>query len=153
MTKQDHILHRSWELPNTEAAIQGVCQDILRYAAEQGFDEDAVFGIHLALEEAFTNAVKHGNQSNPNKKVFVEFLLTPEKLDVSVTDEGVGFVPDELPDPRCNGNLYKCCGRGVLLIKAYMDVVEYNDRGNCIHMVKYRQWSDETAPPEKKCCQ
>ena len=146
LTKQDDILHRSWELPNTEAAVQEVCQKILKDAAEQGFDEDSVFGIHLSLEEAFTNAVKHGNRSNPDKKVFVEFLITPEKLDISITDEGEGFNPDDVPDPRCNGNLYKSCGRGVLLIQAYMDIVEYNDRGNCVHMVKYRN----TSPPEPK---
>ena len=70
MTKQDHILHRSWELPNTAAAAQQTCRKMLEYVAgAQGFDEDATFGIHLALEEAFTNAIKHGNQSNPDKKI------------------------------------------------------------------------------------
>ncbi len=139
MTKQDHILHRSWHVPNTASAAQQICEKILRYACEQGFDADAIFGIHLALEEAFTNALKHGNQSNPDKKIDIEFLITPEKLDISITDEGTGFFPDDVPDPRFNGNLYKSSGRGVLLIRAYMDVVEYNDRGNCVHMVKYRQ--------------
>lgn len=151
MTKQDHILHRSWELPNTEPAAQQICCKILKHAAEQGFNEDAAFGIHLALEEAFTNAIKHGNQSNPDKKIDVEFLITPEKLDISITDEGQGFYPDDVPDPRCNHNLYKSSGRGVLLIKAYMDIVEYNDRGNCVHMVKYRQGSKEPAGPENTC--
>ena len=147
MTKQDHIVHRSWELANTTEAVQQACRRMLELAGEHGFDEDAVFGIHLALEEAFTNAVRHGNRSNPNKKIDVEFLITPEKLDVSITDEGQGFVPDEVPDPRCNSNLFKCSGRGVLLIKAYMDVVEYNDRGNCVHMVKYRQGGGDRSEP------
>lgn len=151
MTKQDHILHRSWELPNTEPAVQQICCKILKLTAEQGFDEDAVFGIHLSLEEAFTNALKHGNQSNPDKKIDVEFLITPEKLDISITDEGQGFIPDDVPDPRCNSNLYKSSGRGVLLIKAYMDIVEYNNRGNCVHMVKYRHTSKEPAGPETHC--
>ncbi|MBL7215163.1 MAG: ATP-binding protein [Phycisphaerae bacterium] len=146
MTKQDHILHRSWELPNTDAAAQQTCTKILKHAAEQGFNEDATFGIHLALEEAFTNALKHGNQSNPNKKICVEFLITPEKMDISITDEGQGFDPDDVPDPRCNQNLYKISGRGVLLIKAYMDIVEYNKRGNCVHMVKYRHDSRQSTP-------
>ena len=56
MTKQDNILHKSWELPNTEAAVQGVCQEILNVVTAQGFEEDTIFGIHLSLEEAFTNA-------------------------------------------------------------------------------------------------
>ena len=151
MTKQDHILHRSWELPNTAAATQQTCSKIMKHAAGQGFDEDAVFGIHLAMEEAFTNALKHGNQSSPDKKIFVEFLITPEKLDVSITDEGAGFIVDDVPDPRCNHNLYKSSGRGVLLIKAYMDVVEYNDRGNCVHMVKYREKSSRPTRPAENC--
>ena len=150
MTKQDHILHRSWELANTAEAVQQASREMLELAGEQGFDEDAVFGIHLALEEAFTNAVKHGNRSNPDKKIDVQLLITPEKLDISITDEGQGFIPDDVPDPRCNGNLYKCSGRGVLLIKAYMDVVEYNERGNCVHMVKYRQGRDDSNGPEPK---
>ncbi len=151
MTKQDHILHRSWELANTAEAVQQACCTMLELAAEQGFGEDAIFGIHLALEEAFTNALKHGNQSNPDKKIDVEYLITPEKLDISITDEGQGFIPDDVPDPRCNGNLYKCSGRGVLLIKAYMDVVEYNARGNCVHMVKYRQGATKPGAPGTTC--
>jgi len=147
VTKQDHILHRSWELTNTAEAVKKACSEILELAARRGFNEDAVFGIHLALEEAFTNALIHGNNSNPDKKIDVEFLITPEKLDVSITDEGQGFVPGDVPDPRCNGNLYKCSGRGVLLIKAYMDVVEYNNRGNCVHLVKYRRGKKPEAPP------
>lgn len=145
MTKQDNILHKSWQLPSTAKAIQKACRDLLEYAEAHGFDDDAIFGIHLALEEALVNAFKHGNQSNPEKIVFVECLITPEKFDVSITDQGEGFVPDDLPDPRCNGNLYKCSGRGVLLINAYMDVVEYNERGNSIHMIKYRPSQAPTA--------
>ena len=138
LTKQENILHQSWELPSTVKAVQKACHDLLEQASSHGFEEDAVFGIHLALEEALVNAFKHGNKSDPEKKVFVECLITPEKFDVSITDQGDGFAPQELPDPRCNGNLYKCSGRGVLLINAYMDEVEYNERGNSVHMVKYR---------------
>ncbi len=151
LTKQDNILHKSWELPNTVAAVQKVSQEILDQVLLHGFDQDSVFGIHLALEESLVNAVKHGNQSNPEKKVYVECLITPEKLDISITDEGQGFNPSELPDPRCDRNLYKCSGRGVLLIRTYMDIVEYNDRGNCVHMVKYCRPSLEKKPSEKNC--
>jgi serine/threonine-protein kinase RsbW len=139
LTRQDNILHKSWELPSTAKAIQKACRDLLDYAGSYGFQEDAVFGIHLALEEALVNAFKHGNKSNPEKIVFVECLITPEKFDVSITDQGEGFKPEKLPDPRVNGNLYKCSGRGVLLINAYMDEVEYNECGNSVHMIKFRQ--------------
>lgn len=152
MTKQDNILHKSWELPSTAPAIQKACRELLEQASLYGFSEDDVFGIHLSLEEALVNAFKHGNKSNPEKKVFVECLITPEKFDISITDEGEGFSPEQLPDPRCNDNLYKCSGRGVLLINAYMDEVEYNQRGNSVHMIKFRNTGDAAGVPEEDCC-
>lgn len=149
MTKQDNIMHKSWELPSTAKAIQKACRELLDCAAAQGFQDDELFGIHLALEEALVNAFKHGNKANPEKIVFVECLMTPEKFDISITDQGEGFKPQDLPDPRVNGNLYKCSGRGVLLINAYMDEVEYNIRGNSVHMVKYRQPQPQESFPDE----
>ncbi len=110
-----------------------------------------IFAVHLSLEEAFVNAIKHGNHEDPQKSIRVECLITPDKFDVSIADEGFGFDPNGIPDPRRNSNLYKTTGRGVLLIQSYMDLVEYNSRGNCIHMVKYRQGSGKPAELEKKC--
>lgn len=151
LTKPDDMLNQSWELPSTAKAIQKACGDLLDQATARGFEDDVVFGIHLALEEALVNAFKHGNKSNPEKTVFVQFTITSEKFDISITDQGDGFDPQELPDPRCNGNLYKCSGRGVLLINAYMDEVQYNERGNSVHMVKYRHRQDPKETPDANC--
>lgn len=90
------------------------------------------------MEEALLNAVKHGNKRDPAKNVNIECVINAEKFDVCIKDQGSGFAPDGLPDPRSDENLYKPCGRGVLLMRAYMDVVEYRDNGSCVHMVKYR---------------
>ena len=120
------------------AAVERVCERLLAEAAAQAFEEDDLFAIHLALEEALMNAAKHGNALDPNKEVNVEYEVTAEKFDVTVTDQGDGFDPDALPDPRSKENLYKYGGRGVLLMRAYMDVVEFNSKGNRVHMVKYR---------------
>ncbi len=111
---------------------------MLSDAAANGFDADDIFAIHLALEEATLNAVRHGNKGDAGKKISVDWTITGEKLDVSITDEGCGFDPDCLADCRVDENLYKCCGRGVLLMQSYMDTVEYNQRGNCVHMVKFK---------------
>ena len=138
MSEAQHILHKSWQLKSTESEVKQVSCEVLKTLEEHDFGEDVVFAVHLSLEEAFINAIKHGNHNNPLKNISVECLITPEKIDISVTDEGFGFDPDGIPDPRCNSNLYKSSGRGILLIQSYMDVVEYNSRGNCIHMVKYR---------------
>lgn len=133
-----NILHKSWQLKSTEPDVKVVTNEVLKALQDHHFGEDMVFAVHLAVEEAFVNAIKHGNQDDPQKNVSVECLITPEKFDISIEDEGFGFNLDGVPDPRCDDNLYKSCGRGVLLIQSYMDVVEYNERGNCIHMVKYR---------------
>lgn len=138
LTNSKTVWHKSWNLPGKRAATEQACQELLDAARRQGYDENEVFGVHLALEEAFMNAIQHGNRGDSNKRILAESLITPEKIDISITDEGSGFNPEGLPDPRHGDNLYKCSGRGVLLIRAYMDVVEYNERGNCVHMIKFR---------------
>ena len=123
---------------NDAKVVAGVCEKLLAEARANDFSEDDVFGIHLALEEAFVNAVKHGNKQDPEKKVTIEYLITPEKFDVSITDQGNGFDPEAVPDCRSEENIFKSEGRGVLLMRSYMDVVEYNQAGNRVHMTKYK---------------
>jgi len=150
LAEMQNILHKSWQLKSTEAEVKKVACEVLNTLEDHDFGEDMVFAVHLSLEEAFINAIKHGNHDDPQKNISVECLITPEKIDMSIADEGFGFDPNGVPDPRCDGNLYKSCGRGVLLIQSYMDVVEYNSRGNCIHMVKYRN-GEKFPASEKKC--
>ena len=123
---------------NDVKAVAGVCKKLLAEARANNFNEDDIFGIHLALEEAFVNAVKHGNKQDPEKKVTIEYLITAEKFDVSITDQGNGFDPETVPDCRSEENIFKSEGRGVLLMRSYMDVVEYNQVGNKVHMTKYK---------------
>ena len=128
---------QSVELDNSSCVVEKFCQQLLKQAGEAGFGDDELFGIHLALEEAFTNAVKHGNCGDPDKKVNIEYLITPKLFDITISDEGCGFVPDEVPDPRDDENIFKPGGRGLLLMNAYMDAVEYNQAGNSVHMIKH----------------
>jgi len=130
--------NKSIVINSNPSSIDRIGRQLLAEATSYGFDEDQLFAIHLAVEEAFLNAVKHGNRCDAQKKVTVEYVVTPEKFEISITDQGSGFDPDALPDPRRDENLYKSCGRGVLIIRSYMDVVEYNGTGNSIHMVKYK---------------
>jgi serine/threonine-protein kinase RsbW len=146
----EKILHKSWSLKSTETEVKNVTCEVLTALRDNDFSEDMTFAVHLSLEEAFVNAIKHGNHGDPNKMISVECLITPDKFDISIADEGYGFDPHGVPDPRCTSNLYKSNGRGVLLIQSYMDVVEYNSRGNCIHMVKFRHAPSEPNVPEKK---
>jgi serine/threonine-protein kinase RsbW len=101
-----------------------------------GYPDDDVFAIHLAMEEAVVNAVKHGNRGDCNKNVEIEYDITSEKIVITITDEGGGFEPGNVDDPRSGENIYKTNGRGLLLIKSYMDSSEYNQSGNSITMTK-----------------
>ena len=126
------------------AALSEPCQQILSAMREKGFGQDDVFAVHLALEEAFLNAVKHGNKMDPLKKVTVDYFIDHDRVDIRLTDEGQGFQPEAVPDPRVGENLYRPEGRGLLLINAYMHVAEYNEQGNGLHLVRYK----DTPLPE-----
>jgi serine/threonine-protein kinase RsbW len=103
------------------------------------FAERDIFGIKLALEEALINAIKHGNQLDPNKRVFVRYRIEPPRFQVSITDEGPGFDLKEVPDPLAVENLERPCGRGLLLIHHYMNEVFYQPPGNHLSMMKICQ--------------
>jgi serine/threonine-protein kinase RsbW len=132
----DVPMQKKVELASDTHIVEEFCQKLVAAASQHGFCEDDTFGIHMALEEALINAVKHGNAGDPKKKLIVEYLITQEVFDATITDQGSGFVPDDVPDPRDEENLHKMSGRGILLIRAYMDVVEYNKRGNQLHILK-----------------
>ncbi|MSR32503.1 MAG: ATP-binding protein [Gemmataceae bacterium] len=98
-------------------------------------DKDA-FCIRLALEEALVNAIKHGNQMDPAKSVKVQFLICPEVFEIVITDEGPGFDPEDVPDPTDIENLERPCGRGLMLMRHYMNEIVYNSLGNSVRMKK-----------------
>lgn len=120
---------------NLEAA-RAVEKAILREVARHGYDEAATFAIKLALEEGLNNAIKHGNRYDSEKSVEVHFDIDGERASVTITDQGEGFDLSAVPDPTADENLEKPCGRGIMLMCAYMDEVRYNEKGNRVHMVK-----------------
>lgn len=123
-------------------------QQVLSALEEKGFPQDDIFAVHLALEEAFLNAVKHGNKMDPSKKVTIEYQIDNEKVEITMVDEGEGFNPQSIPDPRVGENLYRPEGRGLLLINAYMHEARYNEQGNGLRMIRYknRPVSDRPDP-------
>jgi serine/threonine-protein kinase RsbW len=123
---------------STPSAVEGVCREILAKLEAGNFSEDDIFAVHLALEEALLNAIKHGNKMDPAKEIKIDYSVKADKVEITMTDEGSGFAPDAVPDPRCGQNLYKTDGRGLFLIRSYMDVVEFNKRGNRVRMVRHK---------------
>lgn len=119
-------------------------QDEIEEALQSnGYGESDIFSIRLALEEALVNAIKHGNQMDPEKKVHVHYTVDPETFKVRIEDEGPGFIPEELPDPTDPDNIDRPCGRGVFLIRHYMTNVEYHGKGNVVCMWKERNGSPD----------
>ena len=106
-----------------------------------GFAEDECFHLALAVREAATNAVLHGNGSDPEKSVTVTFTLEPDCLRVAVRDQGSGFDYDHPDDPTLPENRFKTSGRGLLLIRSFVDEVSYDSAeggGTELRMAKRR---------------
>jgi serine/threonine-protein kinase RsbW len=132
-------IHSSVVIESKPSGLSGPCERLLSALEEKGYTQDDMFAVHLALEEAFLNAVKHGNKMDPSKKVTLEYVIDEEKVEIRMADEGRGFDPRSIPDPRVGENLYRPEGRGLLLMNAYMDVVEYNEQGNSLRMVRHKK--------------
>ncbi|HUS05887.1 MAG TPA: ATP-binding protein [Bryobacteraceae bacterium] len=113
---------------------------VLQSATEAGFEEEDLHKLGMAVREAVVNAVVHGNRYNCNKKVHLTIEQFPDRLRITITDEGEGFERSSLPDPLAEENLLRQSGRGLLLIQAFVD--EYAIRtapplGTEIQLVKY----------------
>ena len=111
-------------------------QALLEEVARHGYSEAATFAIQLALEEGLNNAIRHGNSHDRRKVVKLGYQIDAERVVITIADQGGGFDPDSIPDPTADENLEKPCGRGVMLMRAYMDEVRYNQTGNQVCMVK-----------------
>ena len=133
-----------FELPSDLALMNGVLQYLLERVTKLGLIQPERSNLFIALDEAFVNAVKHGNQNDPTKLVRITAELSPKEASFTVEDEGKGFNVQDIPDPRDPANLFKSSGRGVLLIYNIMDEVEYNAQGNRVKMVKRPEGSVET---------
>lgn len=127
---------KSWTIPSTNADAAAVQQQVVDAIEDQGYKRNVVFAVRLALDEALVNAVKHGNKNDPSKTVHIDFRIDDQALVIEVEDQGGGFAPDDLPDPTATENLSRPNGRGVMLMRAYMTQVDFNDAGNRVILTK-----------------
>jgi serine/threonine-protein kinase RsbW len=126
------------EVPSNTAAATGVIEVLLERLREAHWGERDLFGVHLAVEEALVNAIKHGNAERSDKRVLVEYHLESDRIGIRISDEGSGFDPEAVPDPTAADQLELPNGRGIMLMKHYMTKVEYNQAGNSVWMEKRR---------------
>lgn len=125
-------------IPSETSAGQEVQERIVARLEQLEFSMRDVFGVRLALEEGLVNAIKHGNRMDPGKTVRVEWSISSDFIRVVIEDQGPGFSPETVPDPTAEENLERPCGRGIMLMRSFMSLVEYQGRGNVLVLEKRR---------------
>lgn len=118
--------HYQLELESDPNNLITVEEFVNYFAKDLGIDEDKMNGLMLSVTEATTNAIIHANKSDINKKVLIDVYINKGILTVVVKDEGKGFDPSKIPDPTAPENLLKDSGRGLYLMRVYMDALDYN---------------------------
>lgn len=115
----------SFTLDSSLDSVNKLEQTAEQCAARAGFDEDTIPHIAMAVREAAVNAVLHGNAYDPNKHVTASFETTADSFIIRVADQGPGLDPDAVPDPLAPENILRGSGRGIFLIRAFMDEVNF----------------------------
>jgi serine/threonine-protein kinase RsbW len=140
--KNGQAADAAWRLETCISSDPQECcaliRQLLQYLKQQDWNESEIFGIHLSMEEAVANAIHHGNAQDRTKSVFIKVEISPERFYARVTDEGCGFDPRKLPDPTAEANREQPSGRGVMLMRCYMDGVTFSPSGNSVELVKQR---------------
>lgn len=136
---------RSFELSSTMESVCEVEAAAEKMAEDAGLSEDDRFHVTMAVREAAVNAVLHGNEYDPGRKIAVGLENTGKSLVFTIADQGKGFIPEEVPDPLAPENLMRGTGRGIFLIRQLMDEVHFRqlNPGTELTLVKH-------LSPEKK---
>jgi serine/threonine-protein kinase RsbW len=126
-------------LPSRIEAVNLAASAAAEFVKRSGLGEDAAFGIDMAVREAVTNAVLHGNHQDEAKTVEVGFKSLPGAIEITVRDRGEGFDPGSVPDPTDPRNIMKTSGRGILFMRTFMDEIEWTRHpqgGTVVRMIK-----------------
>ena len=135
MTVQPPVSHT---MESTLESVNKAEEMAEKAASQAGFDEDTRGGISMAVREAMINAVMHGNGYSPEKRVKLSFEQSGDNLVITIRDEGQGMDPENIPDPLAPENLMKQSGRGIFLMRAFMDDVKFRklEPGTEITLIK-----------------
>ena len=116
---------RSFTLNSTMDSVSEVEAAADKLAEQAGLDEDERFHVTMAVREAAVNAVLHGNEYDPSRQIAFSLENTGSELVFTVADQGKGLDPEKLPDPLAPENLLRGTGRGIFLIRSFMDEVHF----------------------------
>ena len=126
-------------MPSHIEAVADAAVAVTDFIRNCGVSEELSFGIEMAVRESVTNAMVHGNQEDESKSVEVIFNCHDNELEIEVRDQGEGFDPASVPDPTNAENLLKTSGRGIFLMRTFMDEIEWRNRpegGTAVRMTK-----------------
>jgi serine/threonine-protein kinase RsbW len=127
--------------PSRVESIAEATEVAVELARRAGFSDESLYGIDMAVREAFTNAVLHGSGGDESKLAGLEVQVLGDALHIAVRDRGEGFDPATIPDPTDPQNLLKASGRGILFMRTFMDDVTWEphpDGGTVVRMTKKR---------------
>lgn len=127
-----------WQKETVQSAadMKRVIETVTASMAAFGFSEEDVFRLHLALEEALANAHHHGHEGNWTKPIALRHHVSENGVVAEIEDQGLGFDPEQVPDPLALENIERPSGRGLFLMRTYMSNVCHNAVGNCICLCK-----------------
>jgi len=130
MSEEEHLTGQqasriTYTLDSSLESVNKVEETAEQMAKKAGIDEDEVFRVAMAVREAAVNAVLHGNSYDPDKRITASFENTGDALVIRIADQGKGLDPDTLPDPLAPENLLRGSGRGIFLIRSFMDEVHF----------------------------
>ena len=117
---------------------QPIIESVISAMAKEGYSDRDRMAVYLAIMEGIVNAVKHGNRGDRRKHVTVDCGVDGNEVFARIEDQGAGFDPGAVPDPRDPANCERPSGRGLLLMRTHMTSVRFNERGNCVTMCKRR---------------
>ncbi len=131
---------KEFTLPSRIESVDEAASEAEAFVKQNGFGDDFVSAIDLAVRESVANAVKHGNKFDPNKSVEIRFQGSAKGVEIIVRDFGSGFDLENIPDPTNPENLLKANGRGILFMRSFMDVVEWENHEGGGVLVKMAKW-------------
>ena len=127
------------KFPSRIEAVAEAAAAVSDFMKSLGLSEDVAFGVDMAVREAITNAVVHGNKLDAAKVVELRLRNTPEAFEITVHDQGTGFNPNDVPDPTKEENILKTSGRGIFFMRNFMDEVDWSvgaNGGTNVRMIK-----------------
>ena len=138
MSREQWTWQCEHRIPSHSREGRRVQQEILDELDRQHWAPHDLFSVHLAMEEALANAIKHGNHSDYSKSVRIRCRLWPDRVRIEVADEGAGFSVSLIPNPTDPSHIDSPSGRGIMLMRSFMTRVEYNECGNQVTLEKQR---------------